>query len=192
MAEGESEPTGQVPDGEGEHEHEQQPPPGDELAGAREALSKANKEAERYRRQAREAQLKAEKLERERETETEKLVREAEQRGREAALAEATTKLVTAEVKAAAAGRFRDPADALSLIDHDELVAEADDGKRAKLIGDALDDIAEAKPYLLGTSTSDDGGERRGLVSQGARSGQQQGGGGDPDAWLRRGRRRRG
>jgi hypothetical protein len=199
MAEDES-GTGQAPDpkakeggGNGEGgEH------GNELTGltpeAQAAVREARKEASGYRRRLRETEQRLQSLEQERESETDKAVREAEQRGREAALAEAQTKLLRAEVKAAAAARrFRDAADVMHLASDGELLGEADDERRDKLLADELDRIAEAKPYLL-DSGGDNGEQReqRGLVSQGARSGKQPSGSGtsDPDAWLRRKRRR--
>ncbi len=77
----------------------------------------------------------------------------------------ATRRAVTAEVKAVAAGlKFQDPADALRLLDLDDLVD--DDGEvDEKAVADALQGIADKKPYLLAstsTTTSRSGGEING------------------------------
>ncbi len=62
----------------------------------------------------------ADRLRKERETETEKAIREAEERGRNAALAESRPRLVLAEIRAAAAGRI-DPSRLDDLVDDIDL-----------------------------------------------------------------------
>ncbi|MFJ4794023.1 hypothetical protein [Kitasatospora purpeofusca] len=55
--------------------------------------------------------------------------------------------LIKAEVRAAAAGRLSDPADALALLDLDKLTPEKGDPDPAA-IKTALDELLTAKPYL--------------------------------------------
>ncbi|MBZ4319531.1 hypothetical protein [Streptomyces huiliensis] len=61
--------------------------------------------------------------------------------------AEFTQQLVRAEVRAAAAGRLRDPADALALVDTAGLVAE-DGTVKADAVADAVAQLVKDKPYL--------------------------------------------
>lgn len=68
-------------------------------------VTKANQEAAKYRRELRDTQRELEKLRTASMTEQEKLVAEAEQRGKAAALAGAGARLARAEIRAAAAGR---------------------------------------------------------------------------------------
>ncbi|MFD4700830.1 hypothetical protein [Streptomyces niveus] len=60
---------------------------------------------------------------------------------------EFTGQLVRAEIRAAAAGRLRDPADALALVDVAGLVSESGDVDAAK-VSAALDQLVKDKPYL--------------------------------------------
>ncbi len=65
--------------------------------------------------------------------------------------AEFTQQLVRAEVRAAAAGRLRDPADALALVDTAGLVGEGGDVDAAAVTR-AVDELLKAKPYLADSS----------------------------------------
>ncbi|MFD6477764.1 hypothetical protein ACFWEH_30135 [Streptomyces anulatus] len=66
---------------------------------------------------------------------------------REEIRTEFTGQLVRAEIRAAAAGRLRDPADALALVDVAGLVGEGGDVDAAK-VSAALDQLVKDKPYL--------------------------------------------
>ncbi|MGW8884738.1 hypothetical protein [Streptomyces sp. NPDC055749] len=66
---------------------------------------------------------------------------------REEIRSEFTGQLVRAEIRAAAAGRLRDPADALALVDVAGLVGEGGDVDAAK-VSAALDQLVKDKPYL--------------------------------------------
>jgi hypothetical protein len=84
-------------------------------------------------------------------TDQEKAVAEAKAEGRATALRELATKLLEAEVRAQAATRLADPADAVHLLELDGMLA--DDGTfDAKAIGSALDELVKAKPYLAKTN----------------------------------------
>ncbi|CAM5315457.1 hypothetical protein SSPIM334S_08050 [Streptomyces spiroverticillatus] len=80
--------------------------------------------------------------------------------------AEFTGQLVRAEIRAAAAGRLRDPSDALALVDSAGLVGAGGDVDPAAITG-ALDALLKAKPYLAAESAGaapwgDVGAGRRG------------------------------
>ncbi|WP_405793341.1 hypothetical protein [Streptomyces sp. NBC_01506] len=60
---------------------------------------------------------------------------------------EFTGQLVRAEIRAAAAGRLRDPADALALVDVAGLVSESGDVNTTAVTA-ALDKLVKDKPYL--------------------------------------------
>ncbi|MFB6908074.1 hypothetical protein ACFCWB_27750 [Streptomyces bacillaris] len=64
---------------------------------------------------------------------------------------EFTGQLVRAEIRAAAAGRLRDPADALALVDVAGLVGASGDVDTAKVAA-ALDRLVADKPYLAAPS----------------------------------------
>ncbi|WP_240138835.1 hypothetical protein [Streptomyces sp. MUM 178J] len=66
---------------------------------------------------------------------------------------EFTGQLVRAEIRAAAAGRLRDPADALALVDVAELVGEGGDVDMAAITA-AVDQLIKDKPYLAADSAA--------------------------------------
>ncbi|MER5304583.1 hypothetical protein ABT039_34665 [Streptomyces lasiicapitis] len=66
--------------------------------------------------------------------------------------AEFTEQLVRAELRAAAAGRLRDPADALALLDVSSL-AGSGGGIDAAAVAAAVDQLVKDKPYLAAEST---------------------------------------
>ncbi|MEV6079622.1 hypothetical protein AB0L80_31600 [Streptomyces sp. NPDC052069] len=70
---------------------------------------------------------------------------------REEIRSEFTGQLVRAEIRAAAAGRLRDPADALALVNVAGLVGESGDVNTAKVAA-ALDQLVKDKPYLAAPS----------------------------------------
>ncbi len=136
-----------------------------ERATARNA-EKARKAAE-----ARAAELEERfaKLEEGQKSETEKALEKARKEAGDAATKEATAKanarILRAEVKAAAGGKFADPADAVRFVDLDQFeVDEANGEVDAKAIAKALDVLGTEKPYLLAN-----GRKPAGDADQGAR-----------------------
>ncbi len=81
-------------------------------------------------------------------TESEKAVVEARAEGRKEALAEATSRLAKAELRAVAAGKLADPDDAAALIgDLSQFVTSTGDVD-TKAMSSAIDVLVKAKPYL--------------------------------------------
>lgn len=114
-------------------------------------------QAERQARKAAEAQMKdlaaqLDAIRAEQMTDQEKALAAARSEAAAAATAETAAqyerRLLEATVKAQAAGRFRDPADALKLIDLTDLPRGDDGVIDDSAIGVALDAILAEKPYL--------------------------------------------
>lgn len=95
----------------------------------------------------------------------EAIVRQAEQ----AAMAKANERIVRAEVKAAAAGKLADPADAYRFLDLSQFEVDDDGNLDADEVTEALDDLIQRKPYLAaqGGTTK----RFQGTVESGARKG---------------------
>ena len=121
------------------------PPPreaqaAEDVDGVKRALDQSRKEREKLQRQL-------DDLRKQSMSEAEKAVAEAKAEGRKAALAEVSSRLLTAEVRALAADRMADPADAVHLLDLEGLVD--DDGHiDSKAIVDRLEALLKDKPYL--------------------------------------------
>jgi hypothetical protein len=104
---------------------------------------------ERRRRQAAEADL--EKLRKQHQTDEEKKLDEARNEGKAEATKTLTTKLVRAEVKSLATGKFADPADAIAhLRDELDTLVTKDGDPDTKAIEAKLDALLKAKPHLGG------------------------------------------
>lgn len=96
----------------------------------------------------------------------EAIVRQAEQ----AAMAKANERIIRAEVKAAAAGKLADPADAYKFLDLGQFEVDADGNLDADEVADAIEDLLKSKPYLAaqgGTPTK----RFQGTADSGARKG---------------------
>lgn len=136
------------------------------------ALGDAGKRAlEEERAARRDAERARKTLEKELETlrqqsmsDGEKAVARAKAEGRTEALATANGRLLRAEVKALAAGKLADPADAVHFLNLDGLTVDDDGEVDAKAITKAIDQLLKDKPYLAAGSQrvqgSGDGGAR--------------------------------
>lgn len=112
-------------------------------------------------------------------TDQEKAVAEARTEGERIASRKLAAKLLDAEVRAQAAGKLADPADAAKLLDLETLLD--DEGEfDPKEIAKALDDLVKAKPYLAPPPVNG----HRGGPPQGARE-QGKSGAGEGDDFLR-------
>ena len=164
------------------------------------AFEEVRREAAARRRAERAAQATAdelraelEKLRVESESDQEKKTREAVT----SAVAEVRTdyerRLLEATVARRAAGKLRDPDDAISLLPLDELLEVEDERERTKRVDVALDELLESKPYLAENGERPPSSGERPLVTQGGRSGRPgdtRRSGVDADSWIR-GRARR-
>lgn len=101
-------------------------------------------------------------------SDTEKAIEKAKAEAAESATKEAVSKanarVLKAEIRAAAAGKLADPADALRLLDLDDFDVDEDGEVDAKAIAKALDELVKSKPYLAAK-----GGRPAGNVDQGVR-----------------------
>lgn len=183
------------------------PPPGDppeleairtDPAAAHKTIEALKAEAADYRRRLRTTETERDELKRNGLSDQERAVAEAEARGRAAADVEHGRRLLEAEIRAAAAGKLQDPADAIRYLDLEALL-ELDERHRGADLEKAIAKLLEDKAYLAVPNGDGPPPSTRGVrrSSQGARS--QPGGGtsadADGSAWLRqaagRGRSRR-
>lgn len=145
---------------------------GDGLGDAgRAALQKeraARKEAEKARR-ALEAEIAA--IREQAQQSSDEAAKKAEadrirQEATEAATARANERILAAEVRAAAAGKLSDPADALRFLDMKDFEVAEDGSVDAGEISGAISDLIKSKPYLAATAQgfqgSGDNGSRGG------------------------------
>lgn len=151
---------------------EQAPEPGADALGdpgkkALDAMKQKWKDAERTAREtsAELARLKAEAAGKQVEHEAEV----AAQKAKDDALAAANERILKAEVRAAAAGKLSDPADALRFIDLSSIEVGEDGEVNAADIASAIDDLINTKPYLAAQ-----GGRFQGSGDGGARNGNTQ------------------
>jgi hypothetical protein len=151
------------------------------------ALRETRREAASYRRKLRDTERERDELRGKTQTEQERAIADAVKAREEELTAEHRKTLIGLHVKAHAAAKFEDPADALRFVDVSEF-DDLDEDKLDRAIERALDEVLESKPYLA--KDGDGGGERdRGrkrVPSPGPRG---EGGGrreGETDDWLRR------
>jgi hypothetical protein len=96
-------------------------------------------------------------------SEAEKALEAARKEGGAEATTKANARILRAEVKALAAGKLADPADAVALLDLTQFSVDDDGEVDAKAIGAALDELVKGKPYLAPSTSgpgSADGGAR--------------------------------
>lgn len=122
-------------------------------------------DAEREARKEAEARAKAaEKLARETSNDREKAIADARAEARREILEEANGRLLRAEVKAAAAGRFANPEVAVKLLDLSAFKVADDGSVDTKALAAAIDKLLTDEPYLSAkpgpVSGSADGGRQ--------------------------------
>jgi membrane protein involved in colicin uptake len=120
-------------------------------------------EAERESRKDAEARAKAaERALREATTEREKAIAEAKAEARREILEEANTRLLRAEIKAAATGKLANPELAVKLLDLSTFTVADDGTVEVKAITTAIDKLLETDPYLKASTLtgSADGGRQ--------------------------------
>lgn len=136
---------------------------GDKGKRALDAMKEAKREAEK---RAREAEARIAELEAKvNGTEAEYQAAREAQRVKDEALAAANQRILKAEVRAAAAGKLTDPADALAYIDLSSFEVSDDGSVDSDAIGSAISDLISKKPYLAAQGSrfqgSADGGARK-------------------------------
>jgi hypothetical protein len=116
--------------------------------GGKKALAAERAAARAADKRAKAAEAELAKLREANATESEKALAAAKAEGRNEALATANTRILTAEVKAAAAGVLQDPDDAVRLLDLDQFEVGEDGAVDVKAIKAEVAALAKAKPYL--------------------------------------------
>jgi membrane protein involved in colicin uptake len=138
----------------------------DQLGDAGKRALKAERDARaKAEREHKKTLAELEKLRNEGLSDQERAVAEAKTAGRAEATAEATARIIKAEIKAAAAGRFADPTDALAFIGVDDFEVNSDGDVDPEKIKSAIDQLLENKPHLAATAGkpnpgNPDGGSR--------------------------------
>ncbi|OII64598.1 hypothetical protein BJP40_19860 [Streptomyces sp. CC53] len=122
------------------------------------ASMKGKWRTERDKRRALEQRL----AEKDRGDDTDQVRRQAEAE----ALSKANARIIRAEVKAAAAGKLADPADAYRFLDLDQFEVDDDGNVDSDEVAEAIDDLIKSKPYLAAATAkrfqgTGDGGAAR-------------------------------
>lgn len=140
--------------------------------GGREAIRReraARREAEKARRAAEEelaairAQAQQSQEEQAAKAEADRVRREAEA----AALAKANERILAAEIRAAAAGKLADPADALRFLSLDDFDVADDGSVDQGAIADAISALVTSKKYLAATAQGFHGSDSDGPAARG-------------------------
>lgn len=150
--------------------------PDDGLGDAgKKALAAERAAAKAAEKRAKAAEAELAKLREATATDSEKALAAAKAEGAAEALVTAHRMILTAEVKAAAAGVLQDPDDAVRLLDLDGFEVGGDGVVDVKAITREVEALAKAKPYLAA------GAKPAPLPGGGATPSN----GTDPNAWLR-------
>jgi hypothetical protein len=132
-------------------------------------LARERKERQAAAARAEELQSQLEKFQEANKSEQEKALEKAAKEATKAAKAEAdsawSSRIIRTEVKAAAVGKFADPADALAFLDLTQFSVDDDGDTDAKAINAALDALLKEKPHLAKNDTA----KTVGSADQGAR-----------------------
>lgn len=134
---------------------------GDAGKRALEAERRARKEADDARKKAEDelAEIRKGQM-----SESEKAIEEARTAGRDEATSAANERVIRSEVRAAAAGKLEDPADAVKFLDLGKFKVGDDGNVDEAAITSAIDELVKDKPYLAarrGPGGTADGGPRK-------------------------------
>jgi len=110
-----------------------------------------------WRKKLRAAEKEIEGLKTSSATEIEQAVAKARQETLTEATAQANSRIVKAEVMAAAAGKLRDPGDAAVHLDLTNFEVDDNGDVDRKALVEAIDELVKTKPYLAGTRDPDFG-----------------------------------
>lgn len=122
-------------------------------AGKR-ALTAERDARQRAERDAKAAKAELDKLRTESQSEQERAIARAKDEGRAEAVTTANERIVRAEVRAAAASKLADPADAVHFLDLSDFTVEDDGSVDSKAISKAIDQLVKEKPYLANSKAS--------------------------------------
>lgn len=153
----------------------------DELGDAgKQALANERTARKSAERTAKAAKAELGRLKADGATESEKAIAKAKAEGATEAAGKANARILKAEVRAVAAGKLNDPADAVAFLDLSEFTVSDDGDVDTSAIAKAIEKLLKQKPYLakgetVRTTGSADGGARGGNGSKGT----------DMNAWLR-------
>ncbi len=127
-----------------------EPEPADDGLGdaGKRAIESERKAARAAEKRAKDLEKRLAEIESANQTEAEKAITAARAEGRNEALSVAHSRIVKAELKAAAAGVLQDPDDAVLLISLDLFDVDDDGNVDTKAIAAEVDRLAKAKPYL--------------------------------------------
>lgn len=128
-------------------------------------LADLRKENASWRTRLRKAESELGKLKETSASDIEQAKAEARQEALAEATAEANTRILRAEVIAAAARKFQDPADAVAHLDLTKFEVGENGEVDRKAIGAAIDDLLKEKPYLGGVRDPDFGKRAPGTKS---------------------------
>jgi hypothetical protein len=142
---------------------------------------RASLQSERRARAA--AEREAAKLRDEHATDADRALAAARDEGRREALGQVGSRMVEAEVRAAAGGRLADPADAVRLLEVGSFIDDDTGEIDRDAIAAAIDDLLESKPYLKAEAAGRNGTQTP-PAPQGTRPGPAVES--DGDAYLRR------
>ena len=163
----------------------------DRQSRAFEELRRENANRRRAERAAQtvndELRAELERIRTDHESENEKIVREAVEVARAEVVASYEQRLLEAQIARQAAGKLRDPEDAVRLLPIADLVQIADEGERARRVDAAIAELLETKSYLALNGQTETPPSRTSLVTQGGRSAppRDRREGTDADSWIR-------
>lgn len=148
---------GEGGDGDDDQDDDADPEGADQLGDpGKKALARMKEKLKAERSRRREAEQRANKDNGE----------DAVAKATAAATAAANTRILKAEIRAAAAKKLADPRDALRFLDLDQFEVDADGDVDAEEIADAIEELIKNKPYLAAATGrrfqgSGDGGAQR-------------------------------
>lgn len=101
-------------------------------------------------------------------SDAERAIAEAKKQAREETLQDVNTRIVVTEIRAAAAGKLSDPADALKFVDATQFQVDDNGNVDVKAVNKAIEELIKSKPYLAAHKGSGDidGGARGKPTSQ--------------------------
>lgn len=126
--------------------------PGDDVAKLREALRRERAEKRAEKTRAKTLESERDNLKAQTQTAEEKALNDAKKSGAEETEAKYRPLLVAAGVRALAAGKLADPADAVVHLDLSSIELDDTGSVDPKAVGGLIDGLLAAKPYLAGTA----------------------------------------